>query len=71
MSPAELGQSVEVDISGLQVAGISVGSGVSAIGRIVQLDPDTQRIVVELEVSFEGHNRVAVDADRVQALATI
>jgi hypothetical protein len=63
------GQQVQVDLSGLQAGQVALGSGVSAVGKVVDVDEAKQTITVHLGVSIEGHDRVAVAPERVVALA--
>jgi acetyl-CoA acetyltransferase len=63
MPQAEIGQRVQVDISGLQAPGVSVGGGVTATGTIIGINGG--QITVQLDVSFSGQNVVTVSSDRV------
>jgi hypothetical protein len=68
MPLAQVGQKVNVDISGLNAPGVSVGGGVNAIGTIIEVRPALQQIVVRLDVSFSGSDTVTVAPERVTAL---
>lgn len=64
---AYIGQKVQVDVSGLQAPGVSVGAGVYASGTIVAIDPVARLITVQLYATFSGRNMVTVPPDRVKA----
>lgn len=68
MPQARIGQRVQVDISGLQAPGISIGGGVSAAGTIIELNPAQRAITVRLDVAFAGQNVVTVPPERVTAV---
>lgn len=65
---AQVGQRVQVDISGLQAPGVQVGGGVSATGTITAIDAAQGLVEVQLDVSFSGQNTVTVPADRVAVM---
>jgi hypothetical protein len=67
MPQARVGQRVQVDISGLQAPGISIGGGVQASGVITGFDPVQRLVTVQLDVSFAGQNVVQVPPERVMA----
>jgi hypothetical protein len=70
MTKAELGQRVQVDLSGLQAPGIAIGGGVFAIGEIVGIDPAEHEITVQLEdLSFaNGQNVVTAPVSHIALL---
>jgi hypothetical protein len=68
MPEARVDQRVQVDISGLQTPGVSIGGGVQASGVIKDIDPVRRLITVQLEVSFGGQNLVQVPPERVTAV---
>jgi hypothetical protein len=68
MPAAQVGQRVQVDISGLQTPGVSIGGGVSASGVITGIDPIQRLITVRLDVAFSGQNVVQVPPERVTAV---
>jgi len=65
---AQIGQKVQVDVSGLQTGGISAGTGVAATGTIVDVNNLLRQITVQLDVSFGGINRVTVPPERVRVI---
>lgn len=64
MPQLKVGDRVQVDISGLQAPGIQVGQGVSASGRVTQIDPVRKVYVVTLDASFSGRNTVEIPFDQ-------
>lgn len=68
MPLAQVGQKVNVDISGLNAPGVSVGGGVSATGTIIEIRPALRQIVVRLNISISGSDTVTVAPERVTAL---
>jgi hypothetical protein len=69
--PVQIGQQVQVDLSGLTAGDVALGSGVSAVGIVEGVDEGSRKITVHLGVSIEGHDRVAVAPERVVALASV
>lgn len=66
--PVHVGQSVQVDLAGLKARDVAIGSGVSAVGEVVDVDENEQTITVHMGVSIDGHDRVVVSPQRVVAL---
>ena len=67
--PVQIGQQVQVDLSGLKAGDVALGSGVSAVGTVQDVDEGSRKITVHLGVSIEGHDRVAVAPERVVVVA--
>ena len=68
MPAATIGQRVQVDVSGLQAPGVSIGGGVSVTGTITGIDAVGRSITVSLDVSFSGQNTVTVPPDHMTVL---
>ena len=64
MPEAKVGQRVQVDISGLNTPGISIGGGVSASGVIIGINVALRQITVRLDVAFNGNDVVIVSPER-------
>lgn len=65
---ARVGEQVQVDISGLEAPGISIGAGVFSTGKITEIDAQNDEITVQLDVSFGGKDVVTVAADRAELI---
>jgi hypothetical protein len=65
---AQVGQQVEVDLSGLSVPGIDIGAGVSSTGVITQIDNVRGLIQVRLSVAFGDSDNVWASPDKVRVI---
>jgi hypothetical protein len=63
------GQSVRVNLAGLQVGGVLFHAAVTdAVGRVLKQTSDNpETYIVTLLFSFKGVNEVEVSADRIKA----
>jgi hypothetical protein len=68
MPEAKIGDQVQVDISGIETQGVSIGGGILAPGVIEEVIPSSGEIKVHLGVSFGGKEVVIVPAKRVELL---
>lgn len=68
MREAKVGDRVQVDISGIETHGVSIGGGILAPGVIVEIIPSNREIKVHLGVSFDGKETVTVPAERAELL---
>jgi hypothetical protein len=68
MPEAKIGDRVQVDISGIETQGVSIGGGILAPGEIVEIIPSKREIKVRLGVSFDGKEIVTVPAERAELL---
>jgi hypothetical protein len=68
MPLAQVGQKVNVDISGLTAPGVSFGGGVTSSGTIIGIDANQQLLAVQLDIAINGIDTVTVSPDRVTAV---
>jgi hypothetical protein len=66
MAQAKKGDLVQVDISGIEMPGISIGGGVVAPGEIIEIYPERGELKVRLGFSLDDMDLVTVSASRVK-----
>lgn len=59
-------QHVEIDLSGLEADGVTLGSGLYGAGEVTEILDDAQA-VVRLNMPIAGKNVIVVPADRLTA----
>jgi hypothetical protein len=66
MAEARVGDLVQVDMSGVEAAGVSFGEGIFAPGEIKAIDPDTLELRVRLGFSADHDDLITVPAARAK-----
>jgi hypothetical protein len=66
MAQANVGDLVQVDISGIQTPSVAIGDGILAPGEIVDIDAAEGVLTVDLGVSFDGKHLVTVPFARAK-----
>jgi hypothetical protein len=65
MPQLQIGDPVQVDLSGLQAPGVQIGAGVSGSGTVTSIDSRRRVYIVTLSVSIGGKNTIEIPFDDV------
>ena len=64
----QVGQRVQVDLSGMQVPEGSVAPGTVGTGTVTHINPETTQLTIRLDISVGGHSLVTALPAHIRAV---